>query len=72
MKELYPQADVFVMPSLAEGFGFTNIEAMSVGLPVISSNIGPMPEVVADGESGLLVAAGRRRRPRRGDAAAHR
>ena len=30
--ELYPAADVFVMPTLAEGFGFTNVEAMSHGL----------------------------------------
>jgi glycosyltransferase involved in cell wall biosynthesis len=58
MNELYPRANVFVMPSLAEGFGFTNVEAMSVGLPVISSDIGPMPEVVQDGETGNLVPPG--------------
>ena len=72
MKELYPQADVFVMPSLAEGFGFTNIEAMSVGLPV--DLVGHRSD--ARGRGGRRKRppgrAGRRRRPRRGDAAAHR
>jgi glycosyltransferase involved in cell wall biosynthesis len=57
-KSLYPDADAFVMPSLAEGFGFANVEAMSFGLPVISSAVGPIPEVVADGRTGLLVPPG--------------
>lgn len=56
--ELYPEADAFVMPTLAEGFGFTNVEAMSYGLPVISSTVGPIPEVVLHGETGLLVPPG--------------
>lgn len=55
---LYPSADAFVMPTLAEGFGFTNVEAMSYGLPVISSRVGPIPEVVRHEETGLLVAPG--------------
>jgi glycosyltransferase involved in cell wall biosynthesis len=55
---LYPAADAFVMPTLAEGFGFTNVEAMSFALPVISSRVGPIPEVVADGETGALVGPG--------------
>lgn len=58
IEEVYPAADAFVMPTLAEGLGFTNIEAMSHGLPVISSRIGPVKEVVADGETGLLVPPG--------------
>jgi len=57
-KEIYPLADVFVMPSRAEGFGFTNVEAMSFGLPVISSRVGAIPEVIADGATGILVSAG--------------
>ena len=56
--ELYPAADAFVMPTLAEGYGFTNIDAMSHGLPVVSSRIGPIPEVVEHGRTGLLVDAG--------------
>ena len=55
---LYPAADAFVMPTLAEGFGFTNVEAMSYSLPVISSRVGPIPEVVSHGETGALVSPG--------------
>jgi glycosyltransferase involved in cell wall biosynthesis len=58
MAEVYPGSDAFVMPSLAEGFGFTNVEAMSVGLPVVSSKIGPMSEIVDDRETGILVPPG--------------
>jgi glycosyltransferase involved in cell wall biosynthesis len=56
--EIYPAADVFVMPSEAEGWGFTNAEAMSFALPVISTRIGAIPEIVEDGHSGLLIDAG--------------
>ncbi len=54
----YPEADAFVMPSRAEGFGFTNVEAHSFGLPVVSSRLGAIREVVDDGVSGLLVEPG--------------
>lgn len=54
----YPRADAFVMPSHAEGFGFTNVEAASFALPVISSPVGAIPEAVTHGVSGLLVPAG--------------
>jgi glycosyltransferase involved in cell wall biosynthesis len=57
-REFYPRADAFVMPSRAEGFGFTNVEAHSFGLPVISSRVGPIPEIVRDGHNGLLVEGG--------------
>jgi glycosyltransferase involved in cell wall biosynthesis len=58
-ENLYPRADAFVMPTLAEGFGFTNIEAMSHGVPVISSRLGPIQETVGeDGEAGHLVPPG--------------
>lgn len=56
--ELYPAADAFVMPSHAEGFGFTNVEALSFGLPVVSSRVGAIPEAVEDGRTGVLVAPG--------------
>lgn len=55
---LYAAADAFVMPSLAEGFGFANVEAMSYALPVISSDLGPIAETISDSESGLLVPPG--------------
>lgn len=55
LREFYPRADAFVMPSHAEGFGFTNVEALSFGLPVISSSVGPIPEVIRDGVTGFIV-----------------
>jgi len=56
--EAYPAADAFVMPSHAEGFGFTNVEALSFGLPVVSSKVGAIPEPVAEGRTGFLVPPG--------------
>ncbi len=52
---LYAAADVFVNPTRAEGFGFTNVEAQGHGLPVISTRHAAVPEVVEDGVTGLLV-----------------
>jgi glycosyltransferase involved in cell wall biosynthesis len=49
----YNTADVFVYPSLYEGFGLPPLEAMACGTPVIASNVSSLPEVVAD--SGVLV-----------------
>lgn len=54
-ERFFPSASAFVMPSIAEGFGFTNVEAMSFGLPVISSTVGPIPEIVENERTGLLV-----------------
>jgi glycosyltransferase involved in cell wall biosynthesis len=53
--DLYRAADVFVNPTRAEGFGFTNVEAQGYGLPVISSRLGAIPEVVEEGRTGMLV-----------------
>jgi glycosyltransferase involved in cell wall biosynthesis len=58
LDEIYPRADAFVMTSHAEGFGFTNVEAMSFGIPVITSTAGPGPEIVQHGETGLVVPPG--------------
>ena len=49
---LYSGAAVYVVPSLAEGFGATALEAMACGAPVVASNRAALPEVVAD--AGLL------------------
>lgn len=46
-------AEIFVFPSLYEGFGLTPLEAMACGAPVISSNASSMPEVI--GDAGILV-----------------
>jgi glycosyltransferase involved in cell wall biosynthesis len=45
---LYRLADVFVFPSLYEGFGLPPLEAMASGTPVITSNVSSLPEVVGD------------------------
>jgi glycosyltransferase involved in cell wall biosynthesis len=49
------EADVLVHPARWEGFGLVLLEAMRAGLPVIATRVGAIPEVVADGVSGLLV-----------------
>jgi glycosyltransferase involved in cell wall biosynthesis len=46
------------MPSLEEGFGLPLAEAMAAGLPTVASRVGGMPEIVVDGETGILVAPG--------------
>jgi len=47
--------DLFLMPSLWEGFGLVLLEAMAQALPIIGSDVSAIPEVVAHGETGLLV-----------------
>jgi glycosyltransferase involved in cell wall biosynthesis len=51
-------ADIFVLPSFAEGVPVVLMEAMASGLPVISTQVAGVPELVAHGESGLLVPPG--------------
>ncbi len=47
--------DLFILPSLNEGFGLAIIEAMATKKPVIATNVGGVPEVIVDGKTGLLV-----------------
>ena len=51
----YSLADVFVLPSLLEGFGLPLVEAMACGTPIVATTAGSIPEVV--GDAGLLVPA---------------
>lgn len=52
------QLSLFVLPSLYEPFGRVLIEAMAAGLPIVASRAGGVPEIVVDGETGLLVTPG--------------
>jgi glycosyltransferase involved in cell wall biosynthesis len=57
--EMYSEAELAIVPSLYEGFSLPAIEAMSCGIPVVSTTGGALPEVVgADGDTAFLVAPG--------------
>jgi len=58
IRDWLERADVFVHTSRWEGFGIVLLEAMLAGLPVVATRVSAVPEVVADGETGVLVEAG--------------
>lgn len=59
LRELYETASIFCLPSFAEGVPVVLMEAMAMGLPVVSTRITGIPELIEDGVGGLLVAPGR-------------
>ena len=56
--ELFRAADASLLSSTWENFPHTVVESLAVGTPVIATRVGGVPEVVTDGENGLLVPAG--------------
>lgn len=58
MTELYRCADVVVNPSLADNMPISILEALSCGVPVVSTNAGGIPDLLEDGVTGVLVAPG--------------
>jgi glycosyltransferase involved in cell wall biosynthesis len=54
----YRNADVFCLPSRQEGFGIVFLEAMAASLPIVAARAAAVPEIVTDGECGLLVPPG--------------
>jgi L-malate glycosyltransferase len=58
VEEIYSVGDLFLMPSETESFGLSALEAMSCGMPVITSNAGGLPEINVDGETGFACNVG--------------
>jgi len=54
-----PAFDIFVLPSVKEGFPWVVLEAMSAKLPIVATRVGAVPEIIEDGKSGLLVKPGK-------------
>lgn len=53
--DAYSACDVLVLPSLIEAFGIVILEAMAMGKPVIATRVGGIPDIVKNGETGILV-----------------
>jgi glycosyltransferase involved in cell wall biosynthesis len=54
-KRIFPMSDIFILPTTAEAYGMSVLEAMSNGIPVVASDISAIPEVVEDGVDGYLA-----------------
>ena len=55
MPDLMAAADLFVLPSVAEAFGVVFAEAIYLGVPIVATRIGGIPEIVSDGVDGILI-----------------
>jgi len=56
--DLMRAADLLALPSLHEGFGLVVAEGLASGIPVVANRVGPVPEILREGETGVLVEAG--------------
>jgi glycosyltransferase involved in cell wall biosynthesis len=56
--DLFQKATLFVLPSYADNFPYALLEAMSTGLPVVTTPVGAIPEIVEDGKNGFLIEPG--------------
>jgi glycosyltransferase involved in cell wall biosynthesis len=54
----YERASIFCLPTKREPYGVALVEAMHFGLPIVATRVGAVPEIVAEGETGVLVDAG--------------
>ena len=55
VSDVLPETDLYLLPTYAEAFGFAILEAMAFGIPVITTNHFAIPEMIEDGESGLMI-----------------
>lgn len=55
LKDYLPNAGIFILNTKFESFSFAVVEAMNVGLPIIATRIGSIPELIEDGREGILV-----------------
>ena len=53
--EILEELDILIVPSIQESFGMSAVEAMAMEIPVIASKVGGIPEVIEDGNTGILV-----------------
>lgn len=58
LRDLYATSDIFVLPTLADCFSLVCMEALAAALPVVSTKVGGIPDIVRDGETGCLLDAG--------------
>jgi len=56
---IFLDSDVFILPSYAEGMPITILEAMAAGVPVISTKVGAIPEIIKNGKNGFLIEPGK-------------